>query len=452
MVSRTWTRAVATVCAGFVAAWISGPLLVVADQRGGLPPNPRPRSGVVRVEGRTFADEAGPWNASGASLFWLAWGFEHDRARLAEELAFLAQAGFDYVRALAAVGPDRGWHDRTIDPTRPGWEQQLAGAQAFAYAHGLRVQWTIFGGVDRTPTPASRRAAVETVARVVNAHPEQVFAVEIGNESWQNGFDGPGGLSELRALGAHVARRVRVPVALTSPATDGDYGPCAVYGGAEASFVTMHYPREGGPEGLWRHIAQPWRWGETERAACAMPPAVSNNEPMGPQASGEEDASPGRLTLGFAMTFLGGNGAHVFHSGPGIRGGGESDREAGRSSSFKDLDPAIFKALERMRALLPQALAGWRRHDSDASEAVFKGLAEERRGGAVQGAYQASNGSRAVLILLNQSRTVRTTVAVSGRVRLYDARGVHVRTDTVHQGGVIALPVVRDGGLLAVLE
>ena len=37
------------------------------------------RRGLVRLEGRAFADDGGPYLAVGASLFWAAWGYRHDR-------------------------------------------------------------------------------------------------------------------------------------------------------------------------------------------------------------------------------------------------------------------------------------------------------------------------------------------------------------------------------------
>src|SRR5687767_3799287 len=64
----------------------------------------QPRRGVVRADGHAVADEGGPFNALGATLFWGAWGYKSDRPRLERNLAVLSKAGVDYIRVLGSVG------------------------------------------------------------------------------------------------------------------------------------------------------------------------------------------------------------------------------------------------------------------------------------------------------------------------------------------------------------
>jgi hypothetical protein len=91
-------------------------------------------------------------------------------------LATLRDWGFDYIRVLGVVGSpgDRpgpvcgsgvqgwdSWRDRRLDPGAAQYAQNVAGLTDWAYReYGLRVQWSIFGGIDFTPTPDShsRRA------------------------------------------------------------------------------------------------------------------------------------------------------------------------------------------------------------------------------------------------------------------------------------------------------
>src|SRR5260221_14084153 len=48
---------------------------------------PRPvRKGLVRLDGRAFADGDGQYLAVGTSLFWALWGYQHDRQRLERHL------------------------------------------------------------------------------------------------------------------------------------------------------------------------------------------------------------------------------------------------------------------------------------------------------------------------------------------------------------------------------
>src|SRR5215208_921250 len=54
------------------------------------------RTGPVRLDGRSFADDGGKFNALGASLFYGAWAYKHDRPRLERNLATLSRNGFDY--------------------------------------------------------------------------------------------------------------------------------------------------------------------------------------------------------------------------------------------------------------------------------------------------------------------------------------------------------------------
>src|SRR5690606_20413731 len=78
-------------------------------------PAQSPGQGRVHLDGHAFADDGGPFNALGASLFWALWGERHDPERLDANLAHLAAHDVDYVRILAMVGA-RTWEDRVIDP------------------------------------------------------------------------------------------------------------------------------------------------------------------------------------------------------------------------------------------------------------------------------------------------------------------------------------------------
>ena len=56
--------------------------------------SPTRRSGRVRLEGRSLADDGGKFNALGASLFYGAWAYRHDRPRLERNLKTLSRSGF----------------------------------------------------------------------------------------------------------------------------------------------------------------------------------------------------------------------------------------------------------------------------------------------------------------------------------------------------------------------
>lgn len=381
------------------------------------------QKGIVRVEGAAFRDDAGGFNALGATLFWLAWGFEHDRIRLEANLRTLADADVDFVRALAVVGPGRGWGDRTIDPRSPKWREALAGATDLAFdRYGLRVQWTIFGGIDLVPAAAGRRRVVDTVIEMVAERPHKVFAVEIANESSQTGFAGDAGLAELRELGRRAASRLDVPVALSSVS-----GPdaCALYAGAAADFATVHYDRgNAGAAGAWAPVLRPWTYPSSFDVACrgALPRAVSNNEPIGPQSSVAEEGDALKIALAYVTTFVAGNGAYVFHTGPGIRGGGADDRALGRSANIQDLPGAarILGALASARRNLPPGLAGWSHHDASSAGAPFDGLQAAIDRGTLAGAFSATKGGESITAVLGLTGQVHLTVRTASVVDVID--------------------------------
>jgi hypothetical protein len=177
----------------------------------------RPAHGNVRADGRAVADDSGPFNALGATLFWGAWAYKFDRPRLERNLDTLSAAGIDYVRVLGSVG-GASWEDRETDPRWPDYDQIIAGMTDLAYdRYGMRVQWTLFGGAPFTASAASRTALVDRFAKLAQGREHKIFAFEIANEAWQNGFRGAGGVLELRNLATRLNGKTGVLVALSSP-------------------------------------------------------------------------------------------------------------------------------------------------------------------------------------------------------------------------------------------
>jgi len=328
-----------------------------------------PPRGPVRASGRAVADAAGPFNALGATLFWGAWAYKFDRARLERNLDTLKSAGVDYVRVLGSVGGE-SWEDRLTDPRWPDYDAVIAGMTDLAYdKYGMRVQWTLIGGAPFTADASSRTSLVDRFAAMARGREHKIFAFEIANEAWQNGFEGAGGIAELRRLGKRLAGRTSVLVALSAPATSAT---CDTYAGSGVEAMTVHYPRQFGDDGPVTPLLRPWS-APARHADCRdqLPAIVLNNEPIGPESSVEQDDSPSRIAAAYAMTFLAGNAAYVLHTGPGIRGGGAADLafKPPRHAEFDEL-PAfkpIAAALGAARRYLPRGLANWRRIPANAS-------------------------------------------------------------------------------------
>jgi hypothetical protein len=412
-------------------------------QLGGVHP---PRAGRVRADGRAVADAAGPFNALGVTLFWGAWAYKHDRPRLERNLKVLSAAGVDYIRVLGSVG-GASWKDRQTDPRWPDYDAIIAGMTDLAYdRYGMRVQWTLFGGAPFTPSGSSREALVDRFASMAREREHKIFAFEIANEAWHNGFAGPEGLEELRRLGRRLNDKTTVLVALSSPARGT---ACATYAGSGATAMTMHYERGFGREGPLRPLRRPWTFPGAYDGACKgqLPSIVLNNEPIGPESSVRQDDSPSRIAAGYVMTFLAGNAAYVLHSGPGIRGGGAADvsSKLHRHAHFDELPSfkPITAALGAAKEYLPAGLANWARHAPNAAAAPIHGFDR---------LYTAASDKRFIALALGitQPVVVRARAAAAIEIReLATGKVVKrlkvVSSDDIELGGYEELVIIGRG-------
>lgn len=400
----------------------------------------QPRTGIVRASRRTLVDDGGAFLALGTTLFWGLWGFEHDRARLARNLAAIADGGFDYIRVLGAVS----WHDRPVNPRTPDWGDRVAAFTDWAYdTYHLRVQWTLFGDTRHTPGMADRRAVVDRWAVAVEGRHHKVFAVEIANEGWKNGFPGERGRAELKALAARLARTYPGLRATTAPPSTACEEQTSYYRGARASLLTLHFSRSLKERGVWQPVIEPWR--ATANRCAGVPSASSSNEPIGPYSSVNEDRDPLRLAAGAAVTWLAGAGAYVLHTGAGVRGGGEDIHKRGRPANLWDVQnwEATTAALRRVRAVLPSDLPDWSRVDQRHGRHPFR---TRTIGGEspLIGHYAAFKGRRFVTaavgirhetsLAARRPMTVRIVNPATGRV--------HPRRDLASDGVLTLTPDV----------
>jgi hypothetical protein len=403
------------------------------------------REGLVRADGRMLVDDGGPFLALGATLFWALWGIEHDGERLAANLETVRRGGFDYIRALAVVGPG-GWSDRTVDPRAANWAANVSALTDLAYdRYGVRVQWTIFGGLDNTRTAESRAAAVDRFLKAIDGRHHKVFAIEIANEGERNGFSGPAGWAELKALASRVREAYGGLLATTSPASLTCAAQSRLYAGAPASLLTLHFPRSDDGKNTWQLLEQVSR---TAAAPCrGLPRAMSSNEPIGPYSSVREERDPARLVTSAAFTWMSGIGAYVLHTGAGIRGGGVEDRELGRPANLRDVDrwSGIADGLGCVRRVLPRDLPGWHhRVEGDRRHPFSIGGTSPRR--TARGPHVAADEGKHFVMLLTD---IREPVTLTARVpaAFYAVEPLHcavVLEQTVVQGDAIAVPTGHD--------
>jgi hypothetical protein len=386
------------------------------------------RRGAVRLMDRAFADANGPWLAVGATCFWCGWGYLHDRPKLQSNLGVLS-GRVDYIRALALVGPGGGWDGRAIRADDVLKTEMVAGLTDAAYARGLRVQWTIFGGVDTTPTPASRRRIVERVIEQLRPRVEKVQFVEIANEGYQNGFAGEAGRQELAALAGLVRAALPVEVALTAGmdarAGSGDRS-------ASATITTVHVDRDvSGPQAMFRPIL-----GARERVGERW----VNNEPIGPQSSVRADDDPARILLAAAYTWLCNGAGYVYHTGAGIRGGAR-DLERGRAADFRDvpnLEP-VLQGLAALRRILPGDLPNWSWQDANSRFAKYPFALPHEAGGTrslgpsdqlLAASASVAPDGRFVVVPVRVAAPVRLTAVKAMTFRVHDVMSL---TATVNE-------------------
>jgi hypothetical protein len=384
------------------------------------PPKVSTRRGLVRLEGRVFADDGGPYLAVGASLFWAGWGFRHDRPRLERNLKFLADRGVDYIRVLGVVGP-RGWADRTVSAADAQLEATWAGVTDLAYdAYGLRVQWTIFGGLDETPTPAHRAKVVDRFIAAMQRRAHKVQHVEVANEGYATGWSGL--RDEAKQLATRIREQTPFAVAVSAPGPIADVG--LWYAGSSANLLTVHLPRDvvgGGNIGAWHYVRQTWDpW-------LASPLAWTNNEGKGPESSVAADDDPLRLTMYAGLTWLCGGAAFVLHTGAGVRGGGMEDRERSRAADIWQVANVeqTLAGINTLRKLLPPDLPNWQRHNSNRN---FPGypfesgpVAERIENGRLLRAFAATSGDgRVIAMPLVASAPVPFTPRGRMHVDVYD--------------------------------
>jgi len=346
---------------GFAARVVPAELADSGIVTIGLEPGSRrARAGVVRLAGRVFLDDDGPYLAVGASLFWALWGYAHDRARVEQHLGFLAARGVDYIRVFGIIGPR--WTDRMVDPAERSWDDNVAGLLDLAVSYGLRVELTIWQDTDLT---ADRMAIVDRLAAIASAIPKSIQYFEICNEGAadMSRFP-PAWPAEAQRLADALRSKTPHLVAVTSPGGIDAAAIAAWYGQSSANLLTTHLPRDetgGGIAGAWRYVRQTWDpW-----LASAL--SWTNDEGKGPQSSVAADDDPLRLTMYAGLTWLCGGAGFVLHTGAGVGGGDEASKSKGRAANLwevANIDP-ILAGIAAMRRLLPADLPNWSRHNAN---------------------------------------------------------------------------------------
>jgi hypothetical protein len=306
---------------------------------------------VVRLHGRAFADDGGPFAAWGVSLFWGMWAAKHDRPKLETTLTWLAGWGVEYVRALGMVGAKPYWEGREIDPRWPDYAETLFYFLDACWERRVRVQIVLFADAQvMMPDQADRLAFVEHMAVRLETRRHAIQFCEIANESNLNGIID----RDLAALTAQWLSRSTIPVAPSSPdGGDAEVGLNRFFRdhAVQADLLTPHFDRRIDTAEAWyRPVRQPW-----EVQFYATPTTVFvNNEPIGPGSSGESEHDPARLAMAMATTYISGGAGYILHSAAGVRG------DVPFAEAISD---EIMRSLQAVHTLIPGDLANGRRQN-----------------------------------------------------------------------------------------
>lgn len=397
-----------------------------------IPPAPTPappagrtaRPGLVVGAGNDFVDGRGKFYPLGETLFWVLRGFHaggDERARAQKNIDFVAQQDFDYIRVLGQVD----WAGLEIRPDWPDYEANLGDLIDYAYAQGLRVQLTLFGGgsydVDLT---------LQKVQRVLVGREEKIFFLEVVNEQESN-WDGSRNALLATAIDVHrffpglyVPSRYANNVGVSRSWVDS----------GAANMITDHFDRQDNTvEWKWRSVRQAW-------ASRGNQVPSAQNEPCGPRSSVAQCEEPIHLVMTRATGILVGYSAYTLHNGAGIYGVPQAGN-GGRPANLWEIPGIVdtMRILRNLERILPP--------DANLGQPTRQGLGPhpfgadafiESSGRGVVRDYASVRSDGFWQVLLGVKDYVRMTADDNYSIDFYNPLdGSLVRTELVAKGQTI---------------
>lgn len=388
------------------------------------------RTGRTSIQNGAFVDDGGPYNPIGASFFPAVWAHKYDYDRFVENAKFLAAGGIDYVRIWGQVGGDGVWADRSVDPTWPDYDEQLAGTIDVLYSLGLRTQVTILAGAGDAgvETYDKQKEFVKRVVDICNARKEKIQFLELSNESWNLSVE------DNRSLGRYMASLTDIPCSLTSVSQSDPSLYADMRDVVELAIV--HYDRDiSKADGYDRPTRQPWGYpGEYFPDTSVVPQWAIDNEGIGPYSSVAEDKDPLRNITRRVVAWIAAAPASLWHAGPGIYFGGQGAAKSGSPANFWEV-PGVNETLdgfELLRKLVPAGIAAWHKTNSHWTDypwtmvtPVGDGMFE--KGYGCVRAYATTNGSTVVCV----------PFGIADRVELAEKRPLNWTVYSLLDGHVI---------------
>lgn len=344
-------------------------------------------TGNVYLNGKSMADDQGPFHGIGFTFMAAMWMCKYDRAGFQNELAYMAARGFNFMRILSEVPgacSQDYWYNRSINCNNykcahgvqayawSDWDQQFRDCIDIAYSYGIRCEVTIFGGAGESFVanqadpwnPANYTAREAHCQRVLNnlaGRENKIILIEVANEGNLTGWawwGGQPGMTWLRNLGAYLGARTNIPIALTAA-----FGPpdiSTLYDGSAADLITEHFSRDLNTiQGHWLPVIDPWYVADLP---CAASRAISSDEPIGPGSSISDESHPIHLASAAAFGYIAGKLAlYVYHTNAGVR----------HDQTFGSHGEPCNTAFMNLKNIIPVNTQNWTRNDGLGAAAPF---------------------------------------------------------------------------------
>lgn len=250
-------------------------------------PPVQPLVGKVRISGRGFADDAGPFLGVTATHMDAINLIGRDPHRFEDNIDFLSSMGMSQ-RVLGILG----WAgDQRLDPRAPDYWDRAEAVVVKAYERGVRTQFTVFADLFFVNELHSQQARREHARRFVERFRDKAHMFlciegcnEPGNGDLWSRYGTPEDLLEVTKIVGEGLGLPWAPGALYGGndsttawwLREGEYSEEAKKLIAGAPAVSMHLDRGTGAEGLWRPVRQPW-----DARGTAGSKMWWDNEPVG---------------------------------------------------------------------------------------------------------------------------------------------------------------------------
>lgn len=396
--------------AGYIT-YVSNPITINKNETFVMGLLPAYRTGVVHSAGRSFYDNSGSFFPLGATLFWAIRGWKYEQNRVRENLSFLHDHKWDYIRILGQVN----WEGNEIDEDWPDYQDILSSLVHTAYVdYGIRTELTIIGGGVRNPQALVDKIIALQLGEVIQNY-------EIANEAFKNFPD----YDLLIQLARHLFTNTTNLVASSSPNDLAETDFLV----SDLGFGTFHLDRTYGDDN-WRAVRQPWDL-KDYKFPC------SHNEPIGPASSVNACNDPIQLAMLRVVGIMCGAGKFVLHNAAGVYG--IADPARGRTANLWEMPniDEVMRAVRNIDKYLPLDLCDWEQVNESWTSPRRHPLNSNGRCNKNYGAWKEGNF---ICMPCGVQDGFAVTATYNCHIKIYNPFDLILETD-IQENQTVALPV-----------